>query len=132
MNATDMRGNVIKVGQRLVYAVKGSTSCDLNEAVVESIGMTRPDYGIPRPAVKVKPVGRARSVTLHNLHTALVIAEPVGNSKTFRGQGTHCTGELTITLAGPQGSGKSLVKKYLEDFLPTTPVAVVTIQTKQV
>jgi pantothenate kinase-related protein Tda10 len=48
-------------------------------------------------------------------------------SKTFRGQGKLCTGRLTITLSGPQGSGKSLVEKILRAILPLTPVAEVEI-----
>lgn len=39
-------------------------------------------------------------------------------SKELRGQGTKCKGLLTITLSGPQGSGKSLVFKVLAALLP--------------
>lgn len=49
---------------------------------------------------------------------------------TFKGQGTTCKGQLTITLSGPQGSGKSLVAKMLRDLLPLTPVNAVVIETQ--
>jgi predicted ATPase with chaperone activity len=54
---------------------------------------------------------------------------PKTPSKTFKGQGKLCTGKLTITLAGPQGSGKSLVAKILRALLPLTPVNEVEIRT---
>lgn len=45
----------------------------------------------------------------------------------FRGQGTTCKGRVTVTLTGPQGSGKSLIAKILEQTLPLTPVDEVVI-----
>ena len=43
--------------------------------------------------------------------------------KPARGQSTLCVGELTITLEGPDGAGKSLVAKLLKVILPLTPLA---------
>ncbi len=45
----------------------------------------------------------------------------------FRGQGTLCHGTLHIALSGPQGVGKSLVSKILQDLLPLTAVDEVVI-----
>ncbi len=55
---------------------------------------------------------------------------PKAGPTTFKGQGTTCKGQLTITLSGPQGSGKSLVAKMLRDLLPLTPVNAVVIETQ--
>lgn len=49
---------------------------------------------------------------------------------TMRGQGTTCRGQLTITLTGPQGCGKSLVAKMLKTLLPLSPVSAVVIETR--
>lgn len=46
----------------------------------------------------------------------------------FRGQGGKCKGQLTITLSGPQGSGKSLVAKLLKALLPLTIVDAVVVE----
>lgn len=58
-------------------------------------------------------------------------SSPKAKTTQLRGQGTHCAGELTITLAGPQGSGKSLARKVLKSILPVLPFDRVTIREVQ-
>ncbi len=64
----DFLGQNINVGDRIVYAVKRSTSCDLTVARVVRLDVRRPRYGgVIQDVLVVQPENRSREVTLERL-----------------------------------------------------------------
>jgi hypothetical protein len=59
---------------------------------------------------------------LRNALLASLVARDPGQG-VRRGQGGTCTGLLSITLAGPKGSGKAMVRRILEVVLPLLPLS---------
>ena len=81
----DWRGTAIEVGDVILYAVKHSTSVEVNEAVVREVGFKGEDWrGNPKPFVRVEwirsSVGfgnygwrRIKAVTLRAIENLTVV-----------------------------------------------------------
>lgn len=71
----DTRGEEIRTGSSIIYAVKGSTFIQMHEAVVEGF-WTRNGYGYeyPRYMIRARRVHDHKSVELYKTDTIVVIA----------------------------------------------------------